>query len=114
MRAFERGESPKQAEQEHDIDHFGQQLLSRAPGGAPGNFYRAAIEDTTIITMKGVSRGSLAESSQKSDKEFGTLEAGSITISQGRAESQLVEATIVESGLCLPRLKQPYLTLVVF
>lgn len=54
VRAFERGESPKSAQEVPDMDDFAQQLLSRAPGGTPANFYRAAIEDTTIITMKGV------------------------------------------------------------
>ena len=55
VRAFERGEHPKVAEDVPDMDEFAKQLLSRAPGGVPTNFYRAAIEDTTIITMKGVS-----------------------------------------------------------
>ena len=54
VRAFERGEHPKAAEDVPDMDDFAKQLLSRAPGGVPTNFYRAAIEDTTIITMKGV------------------------------------------------------------
>ena len=53
VRAFEKGESPKIAD-ESGMDEFAKQLLSRAPGGVPTNFYRAAIEDTTIITMKGV------------------------------------------------------------
>jgi hypothetical protein len=53
VRAFEKGESPKMAD-ESGMDDFAKQLLSRAPGGVPTNFYRAAIEDTTIITMKGV------------------------------------------------------------
>ena len=54
MRAFERGEHPKAAQEVPEMDDFAKQLLSRAPGGVPSNFYRAAIEDTTIITMKGV------------------------------------------------------------
>ena len=55
VRAFERGEQPKAADEVPEMDEFAKQLLSRAPGGIPSNFYRAAIEDTTIITMKGVS-----------------------------------------------------------
>lgn len=54
VRAFERGEQPITADEVPDMDDFAKQLLSRAKGGEPSNFYRAAIEDTTIITMKGV------------------------------------------------------------
>ena len=61
VRAFERGEHPKAAVDVPDMDEFAKQLLSRAPGGVPTNFYRAAIEDTTIITMKGVSLGPSVE-----------------------------------------------------
>ena len=49
-RAFERGEEPAKV----DVpDAVAKQLLSRAPGGST-NFLRAAIEDTIIISMKGV------------------------------------------------------------
>ena len=60
VRAFERGEQPMNAEDVPEMDDFAKQLLSRAPGGRPSNFYRAAIEDTTIISMKGVSSMQIA------------------------------------------------------
>ena len=54
VRAFEKGEQPAKTTENPDMDSFSKQLLSRAPDGAPRDYYRAAIEDTTIITMKGV------------------------------------------------------------
>lgn len=71
VRAFEKGESPKMAD-ESGMDEFAKQLLSRAPGGVPTNFYRAAIEDTTIITMKGV-RHSILSSNIKPSTTLITL-----------------------------------------
>lgn len=54
VRAYEKGEEPKKAEEVPDMDEFSKQLLSRAPDGPPSNLFKAAVEDTLIITMKGV------------------------------------------------------------
>ncbi len=54
VRAYEKGEEPKKANQVPEMDEFSKQLLSRAPDGPPSNLFRAAVEDTLIITMQGV------------------------------------------------------------
>ena len=54
VRGYEKGEAPKKdTNNSEGMDEFAKQLLSRGDE-EPTDFYKAAIEDTMIITMKGV------------------------------------------------------------
>lgn len=53
VRSYDRGEEPKHKKDNMSMDDFSKQLVSRGDQAA-SNMYRSAVEDTMIITMKGV------------------------------------------------------------